>query len=126
MTDSFLDWIHQQIPLTAAMQIDQLDYSGRSISLSAPLAPNINDKGTAFAGATAGLATLTGWCLITLWLREQGMAADVMIAGSQLDYHAPVTSRLQTNAELPDAVVMDSFLSRLREKGRARLDLRVL
>ena len=71
------------------MQIDQLEYSGHAITLSAPLAPNINDKGTAFAGSTAGLATLTGWCLITLWLREQGIAADVMIASVPITRYDP-------------------------------------
>ena len=121
----FLQWLHREIPLTAAMQIDAVEFDGKRLELHAPLAPNLNDKGTGFAGSTSGLATLSGWCVITLWLESRGIAADVMIARSEIDYNAPLLTDLQTQVELPDSAVLEQFERRLLEKGRARMPLEV-
>lgn len=121
----FLQWLHREIPLTAAMQIDAVEFDGKRLALHAPLAPNLNDKGTGFAGSTSGLATLSGWCVITLWLESRGIAADVMIARSEIDYNAPLLTDLQTQVELPDSAVLEQFERRLLEKGRARMPLEV-
>lgn len=122
---AFLSWLHQAIPLTAAMQIDEIHYIGNQLHLSAPLEPNLNDKGTGFAGSIASIATLSGWCLLTLWLRERGIDADVMIAKSEQRYLAPVTERLKAEATLPDDSVIEQFWQRFQEKQRARLPISV-
>ena len=122
---AFLSWLHQAIPLTAAMQIDEIHYTGNQLHLSAPLEPNLNDKGTGFAGSIASIATLSGWCLLTLWLRERGIDADVMIAKSEQRYLAPVTDRLEAVATLPDDAVVEQFWQRFQEKQRARLPISV-
>jgi len=122
---AFLSWLHQAIPLTAAMQIDEIEYSGGQLILGAPLEPNLNDKGTGFAGSIASIATLSGWCLLTLWLKERGIAADVMIAKSEQRYLAPVTDRLKAVATLPDDSVVEQFWQRFQEKQRARLPISV-
>lgn len=119
----FLAWLHREIPLTAAMQIDAVEFDGHRLSLHAPLAPNLNDKGTGFAGSTSGLATLSGWCVITLWLQSRGIEADVMIARSEIDYRAPLLEDLHTHVELPDGNRLAEFESGLRTRGRARLPL---
>ena len=121
----FLAWLHQAIPLTEAMQIDELEYTGHSVHLSAPLEPNINDKGTGFAGSIAGLATLCGWTLLTLWLRERRVEADVMIAKSEQRFLAPVTERLVAEARLPEDSVVQQFWDRFQDKRRARLPIAV-
>ena len=121
----FLAWLHQAIPLTEAMQIDELEYTGHSVRMGAPLEPNINDKGTGFAGSIAGLATLCGWTLLTLWLRERGVKADVMIAKSEQRYLAPVTDRLIAEAVLPEDEVVGQFWERFQDKRRARLPISV-
>ncbi len=122
---AFLSWLHQAIPLTEAMQIDEIEYSGGLLRLGAPLEPNLNDKGTGFAGSIASIATLSGWCLLTLWLRDRGIDADVMIAKSEQRYLAPVTDRLEAIASLPDDDVVEQFWQRFQEKQRARLPISV-
>ena len=122
---AFLSWLHQAIPLTEAMQIDEIEYSGGQLRLGAPLEPNLNDKGTGFAGSIASIATLSGWCLLTLWLRDRGIDADVMIAKSEQRYLAPVTDRLVAIASLPDDDVVEQFWQRFQEKQRARLPISV-
>ena len=123
---SFLEWLHREIPLTAAMQVDRVDFDGESLSLHAPLAPNLNDKGTGFAGSTSGLATLSGWCVITLWLASRNIDADVMVARSEIEYLAPLNRDLRTWVNLPDKESLLNFEHRLTERGRARLPLTVI
>lgn len=123
--DKFLAWLHQAIPLTSAMQIERLVYDGRHLELHAPLAPNVNDKGTGFGGSIAALATLAGWCLTTLYLREQGLDCDVVIADSHLSYTAPVKAALCARVVLPDAEQCQHLLDRLTQRGRGRLELHV-
>lgn len=50
------------------IRIDQ--YDGNTITLSAPLSSNSNDKGTAFAGSIYSTLVLSGWSLITLSLQD--------------------------------------------------------
>ncbi|WP_240776353.1 YiiD C-terminal domain-containing protein [Nitrincola alkalilacustris] len=123
--EAFLSWLRTQIPLVGAMQIDQLTLDDQGLTLSAPLAANINDKGTGFAGSLAALSTLSGWCLMTLYLRSQGLECDVMIAESQIKYLQPVTADFKACVSLPDDDVLAPFLLRMREKGRGKLPLQV-
>ena len=55
------DFLNSHVPLFQAMQarLERCDDAG--LTLIAPLAPNINDKGIAFGGAMAAIAALTGW-----------------------------------------------------------------
>ena len=53
------------IPLVREMQIEVLGEAEGRLRLRAPLAPNVNDKGSAFGGSLASLMTLAGWALAT-------------------------------------------------------------
>ncbi|RRJ84050.1 YiiD C-terminal domain-containing protein [Aestuariirhabdus litorea] len=117
--------IVQQIPLLAAMQLCFDEYDGQRLRLSAPLAPNINDKGTAFGGSLATLATITGWCYTTL-LADRIGANEVVVAESQMSYLAPVEGRLQSRCEMDDPHLLEQFLARLAAQGRASLQLKVI
>ncbi|MCD8514421.1 MAG: thioesterase domain-containing protein [Nitrincola sp.] len=87
--DPFLSWLNEMIPMTRAMGITHCEFTGDCLSLSAPLAPNINDKGTGFAGATTALATLAGWSLITRYTQSLGLDCEAMVVESQVKYCVP-------------------------------------
>ena len=123
--EPFLRWLRHSIPLAEAMQIDRLEFDGEQLELGAPLAPNINDKGTCFGGSIAALATLAGWCLTTLYLRRQGLDCDVVIADSHLSYSQPVTAAFSARVCLPEQGAREYLLKRIAERGRGRLDLEV-
>jgi len=78
------------IPLTRAMQIALRDYNGETLTLAAPLAPNVNDKGCAFGGSLSSLATLAGWGVVALKLAELGLSAEIYVQDSTIRYLAPV------------------------------------
>lgn len=54
-------YLHRQIPLSAAMQVSVVSATLDSVVLSAPLAPNINHKYTAFGGSVSALGILAAW-----------------------------------------------------------------
>lgn len=119
---------HSQIPITREMGIRVAAYSGISLSLRAPLAPNVNDKGTAFGGSLYGVLVLAGWGLLHLKLQEEGIAADVMIHECNVTYSLPVADDWEAYCSLPDDGGYDRFLASLRAGGRGkiRLEARIL
>jgi len=123
--DEFLIWLKGQIPLINHMGFGDLVYDGHSLQMPAELAPNVNDKGTGFGGSLSTVATLCGWALVTLYLREQGRDCDVMIRDSQINYLAPITDDFFAEAALPDETELTTFMSYLDNKGRARLNLEI-
>ena len=65
--------LRRDMPITKALGLRVVGREGAGLVLSSPLAPNINHKGTAFAGSLNATATLAGWGTIWLVLRERGM-----------------------------------------------------
>lgn len=124
-TEQFLPWLKQQIPLLQFMGIQDLSFDEQGLELKAALAENVNDKGTGFGGSQAALATLAGWCWVTLSLRKVGCDCDVVIRDSQQQYTAPVTSDFSVQVTAVSAEVWRGFHQRLLEVGRARIPLEI-
>lgn len=116
---------HKHIPITRAMGIQVAAYDGTSLTLTAPLADNVNDKGTAFGGSLYSVLVLAGWGLLHLKLQEEGIRGDVMIHQCSVTYSRPVTADWQARCQLPDRGAYDRFISELTSTGRARLGLEV-
>jgi thioesterase domain-containing protein len=112
-----------KIPLTGAMGVRVLRYDGTTLVLGAPLEPNVNDKGTAFGGSLFSLLVLSGWGLLHLKVKEEGISGDIMIHESTVSYSQPVTDDWEVSCTLPEAAEYAQFIEKLRNKGRARLAL---
>lgn len=110
-----------EIPLARAMQLRMQAYDGDCLTLFAPLAPNINDKGCAFGGSLVSLLTLAGWGLIVLKLRELDRECDVYVQDSAVRYLAPVWEDFAAQARLAEGESWDAFAAKLAARGRARL-----
>jgi thioesterase domain-containing protein len=119
---------HTQIPLTREMGVRVAAYCGASLTLRAPLGPNVNDKGTAFGGSLYALLVLAGWGLLYLKLKEEGIRGDVMIHESNVTYSQPVTGDWEALCSLPEDDGYARFLEALRARGRGkiRLEVRIL
>ncbi|WP_111656964.1 YiiD C-terminal domain-containing protein [Isoalcanivorax indicus] len=108
------------IPLTRHLDFSFTRWHPGDLLLAAPLAPNVNDKGTFFAGSQAALLTLGGWALTTLEGEARVPQVDVVAAESSLQYVAPLASdaTLHIQASEDD---LSRFARRLVRRGRARL-----
>lgn len=116
----------EQIPLTGQIGLKVTGYDDVSLTMTAPLAPNRNDKGTGFAGSIAALATLAGWALITLWVEERRGPVEVAVVHSEMRYRRPITGDFFARAFLPEDETPGKLLSALDEKGRGRLEVTVV
>jgi thioesterase domain-containing protein len=105
-----------------AMQISVTGERDGQLTLAAPLGPNLNDKGTGFAGSISSLLVLAGWGVITLTLQKNQLSAEVLAAQSQTDYLAPVRGTLQATALLSKEKEED-LLRALQDTGRGSISI---
>ena len=110
-----------EIPLAQAMGLRVRSHDQNNLILTAPLAPNINDKGCAFGGSLVSALTLSGWGLIFLRLRDAGIHRDIYVQDSQIRYLLPVWNNFDASARLAEGESWDGFFSTLKSRGRARL-----
>ncbi|HST28722.1 MAG TPA: YiiD C-terminal domain-containing protein [Rudaea sp.] len=126
MTDAVAEFerhLLADIPLARAMQLRIRKFDGDHLTITAPLAPNINDKGCAFGGSLVSLLTLAGWGLIVLKLRALGTNCDVYVQDSAVRYLAPVWEDFIALARLAEGESWETFASTLAARGRARLNV---
>jgi thioesterase domain-containing protein len=117
--------LYTDIPLTREMGLRVAAYDGQTLQLTAPLAPNVNDKGTAFGGSLYNLAVLCGWSLLRLKLNEAGLnEKNIVIHEANTRYLLPVTGELHAACTLTGDV-LNEFMQPLQKKGRARITLTV-
>lgn len=112
------------IPITQAMQLQIAAWDGECLSLAAPLAPNVNDKGCAFGGSLASVMTLAGWSLVRLTTSQHGVDCDIYVQDSTIRYLAPVWNDFVAVASLEADDSFAGFFSTLHSRGKARLSIR--
>ena len=117
--------LHHEIPISREMGLMVHEYDGETLSLGAPLAPNVNHKATAFAGSLNAVATLAGWGSVWLVLTEHGLRGTVVIQESTTRYLLPVAYDFTASCRVPPAEEVERFLAGLRRRGKARLSLTV-
>jgi thioesterase domain-containing protein len=116
-------FLHERIPLTRALGCQVVAADRRGVHLRAPLEPNTNMHGTAFAGSLASLSLLSGWIWVVAALRDCGEQAAVVVRRCEVDYLAPVDGELEVHCEPPEPAEWQIFSDSFRERGRARLSL---
>lgn len=113
------------IPLTRAMALKATGYDGDSLTLSAPLGPNVNDKGCAFGGSLASLMTLAGWGVIKLATDARALDCDIYVQDSTVRYLAPVWQDFSATARLAEGESFEAFFAALAARGKGRLRVHV-
>jgi thioesterase domain-containing protein len=116
-------YMHAHIPLAGQMQVEVGSLDERGLSLTAPLAPNINHERTAFGGSLASLMTLACWGY--LWtLLDEGQGLRIVVKDAQLEYLKPVTGMLQAHCPPAGAEALQRFRETLTRRGKARIELK--
>ena len=118
------DELLADIPLTRAMGLSIDAWTGASVTASAPLAPNVNDKGCAFGGSLASLLTLAGWALARLALEEHGHQADIYVQDSRIRYLEKVWTDFRAIAIPVGDGALEDFVRTFASRGKARLEVR--
>jgi thioesterase domain-containing protein len=87
------DTWHEKIPITEHMGIKLYKYTERTIETRASLNKNINLHGSMFAGSIFSQATLTGWGMIFLQLKQKDLTGEIVLGDGNIHYHKPITIR---------------------------------
>lgn len=91
---------YQHIPLSEKMGVRIQQYTGQKFITTMPEAGNQNPHHTLFAGSLFSLATLTGWGLIWLMLRERHLGGTIILADAHIRYSQPISGRPSAIADL--------------------------
>jgi len=116
-------YLHRQIPLSAAMQVSVLSATADSVTLGAPLAPNINHKSTVFGGSASAVAILAAWSLLHVRLLDAGLVCEIVIQSNQMDYDRPITGAFTAASSVVDMSAWPDFLKILMRRKRARVEV---
>jgi len=114
-------YLHRQIPLSAAMSVQVQAATLESVTLSAPLEPNINHKSTVFGGSASAVAILAAWSLVHLRLVEEGLHCEVVIQSNVMEYSRPISGTFTAASTLCEPSRWPMFLKTLTRKKRARI-----
>jgi thioesterase domain-containing protein len=115
-------YLHEHIPISAAMGISVASASLVEVALTAPLEPNVNHRSTVFGGSCASVAILAAWTLAYLRVAPTGPSRVVIQQGST-DYLLPIRGAFTATCRLDDERAWDRFLRTLARFGRARIEL---
>jgi thioesterase domain-containing protein len=116
-------YLHEQIPLAAAMGARVRIATLEQVELSAPLAANVNHSETVFGGSAAALATLAAWALLHLRVEHAGLDARLVIQRSRIEYERPIPGDFVAVCRFCDERAWERFRMTLARRGRARLTL---
>jgi len=114
------DYLHKHIPLSRAMGASVVEASADRVAIEAPLAPNINVHGTMFGGSAAILGLLAGWSVLHLRLERDGIANQLVIHRTEMEYLRPISGSALAVARL-DGADWQGFIHTLERRHRARL-----
>jgi thioesterase domain-containing protein len=116
-------YLRESIPLSRAMEVSVVSVTADSVMLSAPLAPNINHRETAFGGSMSALAILAAWSLLLTRLKDEGLDARLVIQRNEMAYERPIQGEFTARSALADPEQWQQFCRMLTRKGRARIAL---
>ena len=111
----------RDIPLLDAMHLSFVDYRDLVLTMEAPLAPNINNKGTAFGGSIASICLFGGWAVSTLAFVDHGIhTTEIVVFRNEMVFERPARGHLDVRAYIrPDD--FDTCLAQLRGGSDARI-----
>jgi thioesterase domain-containing protein len=123
LTADLQAYLHENIPLSAAMGVQVRVATPEYVLLAAPLGPNINHHQTVFGGSGAVLATLSAWTLLHLRLKQEQLQARLVIQRSSMEYERPIPGDFEAACQFADDSAWQKFRSTLERRGRARMTL---
>ncbi len=112
-------YLHEQIPMSKAMQVSVVEVKPEAVVLSTPLAPNINHRETVFGGSASAIAILAAWALLHTRLKSSGMSSRLVIQRNIMNYERPISGTFTARSSIPTWAAWEPFTRMLLRKGRA-------
>lgn len=124
--------LQNDIPLCHFMQLRVSELTSTKIEVTAPLQPNLNMHGTAFAGSIYALAAATGWGLWEQFLRDADCQAELVLKRAEMFYRRPIQTGLRLTASINDqqaayikAQILEAKEAGIRKSSSIQLPIEV-
>jgi thioesterase domain-containing protein len=118
-------YLHRAIPLAQVMDVRVMGLSIAAVTLSAPLAPNVNHHDTVFGGSAASVALLAGWSLLHVRLSTAGLEHRLVVQRHSMEHERPITAAFLARAQLSPSAQWTQFAAMLARRGKARISVGV-
>ena len=118
------EFFENHLPITDFMGLAVHEYDGKQLSLKAPLAPNINDKQTAFGGSLYNACVMACWGMAYLKSIEAGLEGSQVVAGGSIKYRAPVDGDFTAVCHAPDEETLNHFINGFKHHGKGKISLK--
>lgn len=116
-------FLRERIPLSSAMEVRVQSISAGRVVLSAPIAPNMNHRDTAFGGSASALAILAAWSVVCVRMQDEGLEGRIVIRRNTMSYDQPIAADFSATASAPDEAAWNKLRSALARgrPGRVRV-----
>jgi thioesterase domain-containing protein len=121
--ETLISYISEYIPALGSLGAEVIAASVEEVVLSAPLAKNHNDKGSAFAGSQYLLAIAASWSLAYLNARAEGVVQpDLIGAEGKIKYLKPARAEQIVARAKADPEQMQRFRHSISRNRTALLN----
>jgi len=117
------EFFQTHLPITQFMELDVDTYDGQQLTLKAPLAPNINDKQTAFGGSLYNACVMACWGFAHLKTLEAGIDGNQVVVSGSIKYKRPVTGEIKATCTSPGAEAEHHFIDGFTRHGKGKIEL---
>lgn len=122
LLSSVQNYLNENIPITQELGVTVQSFNGYSITIKAPLVPNINHRETVFGGSLVSVAILAGWTILHLKMQKNDIKARLVIQHSTMSFLEPVDDDFIAECSL-DLDMWEKFKNMLSKKGKSRITL---
>lgn len=116
-------YLHEHIPLSAAMGVRVGSATAHSVTLHAPLAPNINHEETVFGGSASAVAILAAWSLVYVMMRSAGLGGRIVIRANHMQYQKPIRGDFSATATSTNEASWQKLFASLGRRRMGRIGI---
>ena len=122
--ERLVGYLREKVPMARHFDIRPGRVDDTGLVLEAPLASNVNDKKTAFAGTLASLCTLSGWAMTSLVCEDAGYQTDIAVIKSDLRYARPCSEQMiRAHCDWPSPEETAELIDLLKKQSRGVISL---
>ncbi|NVK55292.1 MAG: YiiD C-terminal domain-containing protein [Alteromonadaceae bacterium] len=117
------DYLYEKIPQVKSMEVEVNDVTSDSLTVSAPLEPNINHRDSVFGGSASSISILSAWAFVHQKLASEGISTTLVIQKNTMTYDIPITGKFSATAKLSNGNDWEKFVKMLKRKGKSRINV---
>ena len=118
----FQIFLNNSIPLTKQMGLKLKTFNQDELTLTSPLAPNINDKGSVFGGSSSALQIIGAWSLIKLNCLKNEILADIVIYKNETVWNKALYEKIKIVSKFQNNLDFEKIKNELTKKNNVKIN----